>query len=103
MPSGDINAPELEVGRTRASMTRSSKRGSGKLAFNSNKDDNQTSRYKRPIPGKDVVVTEQMMDAERTRLLGEKQTLLTRVTKRHDTLVCHYFILLLVLRNKYDI
>jgi hypothetical protein len=85
MPSTVIDVPGLEVGRTRASMTRG-KRGSGKL---NNTDDNAQSRYKRPrIPETTRVVTEQMMEAERARLLGEKQAQLTKVTKRHDTLVC---------------
>ncbi|KAF8806665.1 hypothetical protein BYT27DRAFT_7233998 [Phlegmacium glaucopus] len=72
-------------------MTRS-KRGSGKLALDLNiTDGNATSRSKRPIPDKTLVVTEQMMDAERARLLGERQELLTKVTKRHDTLVRELF------------
>jgi len=74
-------------------MTRTSKRGSGKLASDPNiTDGNATSRSKRSIPEKTLVVTEQMMDAERARLLGEKQAMLTQVTKRHDTLVCYNFV-----------
>jgi hypothetical protein len=93
MPSKDINVPNLEVRRTRASMTKSSKRGSGKLASNLNTPDSTaTSRYKRPIPEKPLAVTEEMMDAERPRLVGEKQALLTKVTNRHDTLVCYNFV-----------
>lgn len=81
MPSTVIDVPGLEVGRTRASMTRG-KRGN-------NTDGNAQSRYKRPrISETTSVVTEQMMEAERARLLGEKQAQLTKVTKRHDTLVC---------------
>lgn len=89
MPSTGTNAYGFELGRNKTSMTRS-KRGSGKLAFNLNiTDGNASSRYKRPvIPKEKVVVTEQMMDDERAKLLGEKQTLLTKITKRHDALVC---------------
>ena len=83
--------PGLEVGRTRASMTRS-KRGPGNLAFDlSNTDGNASSRYKRPISETKIAVTEQM-GAERSRLLEKKQAQLTKVTKRHDTLVCHIFV-----------
>ena len=95
MPLKDIDVPGLEVGRTRASMTRS-KRGLGKLGFDlNNTDGNVPSRYKRPIAETKSVVTEEMMDAERARLLGEKQAELTKVTKRHDTLVCFISFLLL--------
>ena len=83
--------PGFEAGRTRASMTRS-KRGSGNLAFDiNNTDGNVSSRYKRPIPETKNVVSEQL-DAERSRLLEKKQAQLTKVTKRHDTLVCHIFL-----------
>jgi helicase SWR1 len=95
MPSKDIDVSGLEVGRTRASMARS-KRGSGKLVFDlNNTDGNAPSRYKRPIPETNGVITEQMMDAERAKLLGEKQAQLVKVTKRHDTLVCLNFLFLL--------
>ena len=82
--------PGPEVGRTRASMTRS-KRGSGNPAFDlNNTDGNALSRFKRPIPETKSVVTEKM-DAERSKQLEKKQAQLARVTKRHDTLVCHIF------------
>ena len=71
-------------------MTRS-KRGSGNPAFDlNNSDGNASSRYKRPISERRNVVTEQM-NAERSRLLEKKQAQLAKVTKRHDTLVCHNF------------
>lgn len=89
----DPSVPGLEVRRLRASMTRSNKRASGRLAYDLNSTNgNATSRYKRPIPEKNVEVTEQMMDAERAKLLEEKQEVLTKVTKRHDTLVCYNFV-----------
>ena len=83
--------PGLEVGRTGASMTRN-KRGSGNLAFDlSNTDGNASSRYKRSIPETKAVGSEQL-DAERSKLLEKKQAQLAKVTKRHDTLVCHIFL-----------
>ena len=90
MPSEDIDVPGLEVGRTRALMTRN-KRGSGRPEFDlNNTDGNPLSRHKRPIP--ETKNVEQLMDVERARLLGEKQAQLTKVTKRHDTLVCFNFV-----------
>jgi hypothetical protein len=76
-------------------MTRS-KRGSGNPAFDlNNTDGNASSRYKRSIQTKKAG-TEQMDTDERSRLLGEKQAQLTKVTKRHDTLVCHIFVFVFV-------
>ena len=72
-------------------MTRS-KRGSGNPVFDlNNTDGNASSRYKRSIPESKNAVTGQM-DAERAKLLKKKQAQLTKVTKRHDTLVCHIFV-----------
>lgn len=88
MPSKDVNVPGFKVKRARLSMTRA-KRGSGKLACDLNNTDGDAPSYKRPIPEKKVVVTQEMMDAERARLLGEKQALLANVTTKHDTLVCY--------------
>ena len=73
-------------------MTRG-KRGSGNLALDLNKDGNASTRYKRSIPETKNVVSDQL-DAERARLLEKKQAQLAKVTKRHDTLVCHIFFVL---------
>ena len=92
IPSKDIDVPGLEGGRT---MTRS-KRGSRNLAFDlNNTDGNASSRSKRPIPETKIAATE-TLDTERSKLLGEKQGQLTKVTMRHDALVCHIFFSFLV-------